>query len=385
MPHYPKPFFRAQRGVWYIQIDGHQHNLGPGTAEDADINAALLKKALREAPVQPAVSTVADSATVVGLIQKFMVDVRANFAADTIEWYRYRLQLFIDYLFAQELGDLTVAEFKPFYVQEWVNTYTALSGGSKRNYIRAVQRVFNWAEELGHVERSPVARMKKPAGGKREKIISPAEYATILAHTRNDCFRDLLVVTWETGCRPQESLIVEVRHVDLQNGRWYFSKSESKGKKHERVVYLTDAAMDITRRLMLAHPEGPLFRNTSGKPWTTDAVNCAFLQLQIRLGSQKIQAPKVTRKRVSATEKADHLADAAQRRKSRNAAAREQAEKYCLYHFRHSWMNRMLTSGVDSLTVAILAGHVDPSTLATTYQHLSQNPVFLLEQAKRAG
>ena len=45
----------------------------------------------------------------------------------------------------------------------------------------------------------------------------------------------------------------------------------------------------------------------------------------------------------------------------------------------------MLISGVDALTVAILAGHLDPSTIAKTYQHLSQNPRFMLEQAKRAG
>jgi hypothetical protein len=48
-------------------------------------------------------------------------------------------------------------------------------------------------------------------------------------------------------------------------------------------------------------------------------------------------------------------------------------------------MNRMLTSGVDALTVAILAGHRDPSTLAKTYQHLSQSPRFLLAQARRAS
>jgi hypothetical protein len=48
-------------------------------------------------------------------------------------------------------------------------------------------------------------------------------------------------------------------------------------------------------------------------------------------------------------------------------------------------MNRLLTSGVDALTVAILAGHCDVSTLAKTYQHLSQNPQYLLDQARRAG
>lgn len=28
MPHFPKPFFKKSRGVWYVQIDGKQINLG---------------------------------------------------------------------------------------------------------------------------------------------------------------------------------------------------------------------------------------------------------------------------------------------------------------------------------------------------------------------
>jgi hypothetical protein len=42
----------------------------------------------------------------------------------------------------------------------------------------------------------------------------------ILANTRDRAFCDLLISTWESGCRPQESLRVEARHVDLANQRW---------------------------------------------------------------------------------------------------------------------------------------------------------------------
>ena len=40
---------------------------------------------------------------------------------------------------------------------------------------------------------------------------------------------------------------------------------------------------------------------------------------------------------------------------------------------------------LDALTAAVLMGHKDPSTLAKVYQHLSKNPAYLLEQAKRAA
>jgi hypothetical protein len=29
VPHHPKPFFRSDRRLWYVQLDGRQVNLGP--------------------------------------------------------------------------------------------------------------------------------------------------------------------------------------------------------------------------------------------------------------------------------------------------------------------------------------------------------------------
>ena len=72
-------------------------------------------------------------------------------------------------------------------------------------------------------------------------------------------------------------------------------------------------------------------------------------------------------------------------RKLQEKLAKTLAPKYCLYHLRHTWTNRLLRKGVDSLTVAVLAGHQNPSTLAKTYQHLSQDRDYLLGQVKRAA
>ncbi|MHC4402138.1 MAG: tyrosine-type recombinase/integrase [Planctomycetota bacterium] len=93
---------------------------------------------------------------------------------------------------------------------------------------------------------------------------------------------------------------------------------------------------------MLRWPEGPIFRNTNGRPWTRHAVSCRIGRMKEKLGV-----------------------------------------KLCLYAFRHTWMNRLLTSGVDALTVAVLAGHSDPSTLARTYQHLSQDAGYLRDALNR--
>ena len=123
-----------------------------------------------------------------------------------------------------------------------------------------------------------------------------------------------------------------------------FRRQRPKAGSSRAVIYLTPVALEITLRLMAANQNGPLFRNTNRLPWTPDATNCRFQTLKNKLGV-----------------------------------------KFSLYSLRHTWMNRLLVGGVDAFTVAILAGHSDPSMLAKHYQHLSQNPEFLLKQARRVS
>jgi integrase len=65
--------------------------------------------------------------------------------------------------------------------------------------------------------------------------------------------------------------------------------------------------------------------------------------------------------------------------------ARQLGTKYSLYDLRHSWVNHALQRGLDPLTVAVLMGHRDPSTMAKVYQHLSLNPSHMLQQARQAA
>lgn len=158
-------------------------------------------------------------------------------------------------------AELSIDQLKPHHVQKWVDGRENLASGSRRNLIAAVKRSMKWAEEQGYFDRSPLTHMRKPPCGRKEKVVSAAEFHAILDATKDHAFKDLLTVTWDTGCRPQESLRVEARHVDLAGERWVFTASESKGKKTPRVVYLSANALEITKRLMLKHPSGTLFRN----------------------------------------------------------------------------------------------------------------------------
>jgi integrase len=280
-------------------------------------------------------------------------------------------------------------------LQSYVDGLTC-SPGHRRGIIIACQRPFRWAYKLGRIDRFPLGGVEKPPAGKREVVLSDAEFKAILSFVQDSEFEDLLTVSRESGCRPQESLRVEARHVDVANSRWVFPASEAKGKKRIRVVYLTDNALQITKRLMLKHPIGPLFRNAAGDPFCACSINCCFCRIQIRMGKEAMLRQKIAVSDREIRKMIPQLKPLRNRggeqviktpaelwheakRKLTNRLAAKHAPKYCLYNLRHTWMNRLLESGVDPITIATLAGHVDTSTLAKTYQHVSQNPTHLLK------
>jgi integrase len=75
---------------------------------------------------------------------------------------------------------------------------------------------------MGLIAANPVRTLEKPKAGRRERVITAEQYETIITLVRDEEFRDLLTVCWETGCRPQEALSVEASHVNVAEGCWAF-------------------------------------------------------------------------------------------------------------------------------------------------------------------
>jgi integrase len=383
MPHFPKPFFKQARGCWYVEIDRRQHNLGP----DKDQAFERYHEVMRNKP------QAADCSLAVGVIDAFLDWAKQNQADRTYEWSQRHLQVF-----AKSIPPLlSVGQLKKHHLTACLAKLTGWSPATKNGLCRAACRAFQWAEDEEHILRSPLRRFKKPPAGHREILIPSEEFSDMLAFFPAECIRDLLCIAWETGARPQEIVAVEARHVDLANGRWVFPIQESKGKAFPRIVYLNDGALAITRRLVAVHPEGPLFRNTYGEPWNRHSLNCIFSRLHVAQGLRRMKdigvgLEQLPRFNGAAYDQEDALREAKaaherriyERRKQEYKLARKHARKRTLYHFRHSFATAALRRGLDPLTVSILLGHTNPSTLTKVYAHLSQDPDFLRNAAKRA-
>lgn len=105
-------------------------------------------------------------------------------------------------------------------------------------------------------------------------------------------------------------------------------------------------ALELTRELIARHPEGPLFLNSRGKPWTCNAVRIRFRNLRKR---------------------------------------HPELKGIVAYSYRSSFATDALESGVPDATVAALLGHTNTATLHKHYARLSGRLDHLKDAAGKAS
>ncbi len=341
MARSPKPWWREDRQSWFVTIEGKRYNLGPNDGQaDREFHRLM---SLPSAARIPLASTAAAGPTVADLFDRYLDWAHKHRAPRTYDWYQAHIQSFTNSLPAP--ADMPATDLRPYHVVEWLDRHPTWGPNYRRGAMIAIQRPFNWAAKLGYISTSPIAYLEKPQATRREQVVTVEEWEAIRDHyAEGDCFRDLLEFAWETGCRPQEVKNLEARHVELVKHRVVFPAAEAKGKKRIRVIYLTERAAAIIRKLLSQRPTGLLFVNARGRRWTRASMSCRFGRLKKHLGV-----------------------------------------KYCAYVLRHGFATRKLEQGIDHLTVAALMGHADATMLSKVYSHLGDRHDHLHEQLNRGA
>ncbi len=321
-----KPYLRKQTKSWYCCIDGHQISLGKDRETAFEKFHALMadKEEVR-----------GEAVTLYALSQVYLDWCEKKRKPGTYALHRHYLKLFIAKIGKQRKP----AKLKISHVNGWLDGLD-MSSTAKNGAITVVQRMLNWAVENEYLHRNPIKGMKKPKAKRRDVIYTPEQWALIKEHA-DESLADLLDFLLLTGCRPLEARTVEARH--RHGDLVIFPADESKGENEPRVIYLVPEAHTILDRLAKQNPTGPLFRNSVGKPWTKNAVVLRLTRISKKVGFRVIA-----------------------------------------YGARHSFATNALTAGVDSTAVGHLMGHKDTTMVHRVYGHLTKNPDFLREQAKRA-
>ena len=404
MARKPSPWYWPERNGWFTILHGQRVPLG---SHPADLSPPQKRKGKWIAPPpiervfhslladkptrQSAPADSDDTPTIPGLLDKFLDWTLKNKAARTFEWYRMHIQSFLDHLGGKPK---LVGELRPFHVVEWVESHPDWSPAFRRGAITAIQRPLNWAEELGYIPGNPIKKIKKPQPQRRETHLTPEKFSELIEHyPEGDPFRDLLNFSWHSGCRPQESIRIETRHVHLEVECVIIPKDEAKGKRRARVILLSGTALDIAKRLLGKKPTDRLFHNEDGTAWTRFSIANRFDRLVLAQGIAKLKElgvvveplPRFKRQGYSdpkelAVAKKVHQQALRDRRKQILKLAREHGTKLTAYDLRHGFCQRMLESGVNHLAVAELMGHSNGRMVAETYSHMNKANDYLRQQ-----
>ena len=201
--------------------------------------------------------------------------------------------------------------------------------------------MLNWSVEQDYISVNPVRGMKRPKRQRRDVFYTHDQWKQIRSFARGSLV-DLLDFLYMTGCRPKEARTIEARH--MNDDLVIFPADESKGELEPRVIYLIPEAKAILERLAKENPNGVVFRNSQGNPWTKDSIKCRLTRITEKVGFRVIA-----------------------------------------YGARHSWAtNALVDGGVDPISVAHLMGHRDTTMVSRVYSHIAKNPDFLRLQARKA-
>jgi integrase len=412
-----RPWFWEARNGWYVLLHGRRHFLGehPGDAprpkkgkngwnSPTEIDAAF-SRLLRGAPAQ---SSLGGSDTAVQVLDDFVAWSHENRARSTAQRYQEFIQDFVRAApegGGLKFGALPVSQLTSHHVTSWLAQRPAWGPTTKRNAITALIRGFNWAVKNRGLPSNPIAGMEKPEARRRSDVITPAEFDELLSVVRDEEFRDLLIVSYDCGARPFEVKDLEKRHVQADKRRAVIPADEAKGRKYPRTIYFpTDRSMAVVTRLCESHPDGPIFRNTSGKRWTGNAVKCRFEDIEVLFGLKEMGRQGITvdlsdeaieafMKTLSPTKRQrgtgkDVRKETWELRKEARLklvaqAARKHGKRFRHYAFRRTFITRKIIAGVDSHVVARLSGHQSTAMIDRHYSGVANDHEFMLLMAAR--
>ncbi|MGI5820279.1 MAG: tyrosine-type recombinase/integrase [Armatimonadota bacterium] len=201
--------------------------------------------------------------TITEAIPEFLAYLRdvARRSPATIRAYRTDLERFQRFLGDQPLR---LSRIDPPTVERWIASMRDLSNATVRRALNALSSFFTWAIRFGHTDANPVDRVERPSRRKRiQPCPSPAEVCEMLAATRNDHERAVLLAMATSGLRRAEALGLRWGHVDLPRRRMTI---DGKGSKQRQVPIFEELleALYVLRAEIDGPPTGAVFRGRQG-------------------------------------------------------------------------------------------------------------------------
>lgn len=281
----PEINWQESKGQYTTTIDGHFYRLGTDEAKAGERFRFLLRKHDLGEPGDgnPTFAEIAD---------RWLVYVEENHNPDRYRLCHDRLEEFVEFVGK----GLKVADLRPHHVESWLaKKSNVTTAGTKRNYRSIILAALNWAADKKRenlIPSNPLrGLLELPEGDSRgeDAVWSKAVFDLVL-RVANPAFADMVRILAWTGARPSTICRIEKRHYREKWRLWdvedLYKERKTKTKYVKRVRFLPQA-VPIVERLNAKHPEGPIFRNSLGTPWTPDTLGVYLYQLRHKFNDTK--------------------------------------------------------------------------------------------------
>jgi integrase len=335
-----KPWWREERGQWFVQHNGRQVPLGPDKVEAEKKWHTLMALAGKD--------TAGDENPFKIIADERLEWVRRHKKAKTYRVYKLLLQEFHNLH-----GNVPVKSLKPRHVDEVLALHPDWSKSTIRSFMVCINTTLNWAVRQEYITFNPLAKkLPIPAVVSRgkESVIEPDDYEKMIQHA-TPALRDFIVACRNTGTRPHVVAAVTAADFYEDAACWVVNEHKTDDDGQPLVVHLNDTMMALTKKLIALHPSGPLFRNNRGNPWVDTAWGKAMAGLRKTLAGRGIKI------------------------KGRGI----------LYGFRHTYATDLLGEGVPDTHAATLLGHKSTAMIHKHYSHLGTKVQALKAHLRHIG
>jgi integrase len=350
MARKPSVRYWSSRNAYCCWFRGQQHVLadGPDDKPTGPTYLAALKR-FSEIITLDAAGSAGDRNTVRTVFEKYLAHIHGKAKPATFE---LRQRYLCEFLAGSGRGDVAVKDFAGIYVYDFIermrrprwikkaNRDCRWGDGAARALISSLKAAFSWAKGMKLIATDPVASLAEPEARSRGRdcILTREQHEVILANCR-PALRAIVVVLENSGARPAEIINATAEAYDAHLGALVYHTetrrrkgeySHKTARRKDRVILLTGEALKIVRDLIGKHPQGLLFRNSKGRPWTRKHLVGIFRNLRKRA---KLPA------------------------------------EFCAYSYRHTFATRWLERGGSIDVLAELMGN-KPETIRKHYAHL---------------
>ncbi|WP_152053292.1 tyrosine-type recombinase/integrase, partial [Tautonia marina] len=251
-----KPWFRSDRGCWFVYHQGKQINLGK------DEKSAWEKFHSLTGTKPPIASDLPlerprDIDALVDICLAYYKATRSNNS-----WTVAKARLS---KFRKRFGTYAPEKLTPGQLERWSREQGWSSSGS-RGVLTVVNAFLNWCEREKLIAENPVAGVHKPSMERRTLLLTDDQVKRLLEVAPDD-LKIMMQLLDSTVARPHLLCTMQASHIDWNNG---IAKMRSKGKQY--LLYLPKCWLDYLRVMARRFPDGPLLRTQRGKPWTPNGL-----------------------------------------------------------------------------------------------------------------